>query len=305
MYLALAMITVGSTTVASKLIGQGLSPVVATALRFSLAFPIFLVLMRLTRSKLTIAGWRDGLLLLAQGAAGSVGYSILLIGGLQHTTATDAGLILGLLPGASALLSMTFLRERTSRLVPVAAGLATLGVLLASVGTISSGAAHRTLEGDVMVFGAVVCESAFILLNKRLRQPLAPLVQSTVMSGLGLCLTLPFAASTLKHDVQMAGSEPLLGVLYYAIVPTVAGFWLWYAGSSRVSGSEAAVFTALAPLSSAALAYLFLHEPPTPARVAGLILVVSAILLLGLKKPFEKDRRQDPARVPGESGRQC
>ena len=51
-YLALAMTTVGSTVIASKVIASGLPPFTATALRFAVAFPFFLCLMRWTGSRL-------------------------------------------------------------------------------------------------------------------------------------------------------------------------------------------------------------------------------------------------------------
>ena len=37
-------------------------------------------------------------------------------------------------------------------------------------------------------------------------------------------------------------------VVYYALVPGVLGFWLLFAGSSRVSGAEASLMTALMPV---------------------------------------------------------
>ncbi|TMH06609.1 MAG: EamA/RhaT family transporter, partial [Betaproteobacteria bacterium] len=40
-YLTLAMLTVGSTVVASRFIAAGLPPFTATALRFAIALPIF------------------------------------------------------------------------------------------------------------------------------------------------------------------------------------------------------------------------------------------------------------------------
>ena len=47
-YLSLAMILVGSTVIASKIIAAGLAPFTATAMRFANAFPLFLVLMKFT-----------------------------------------------------------------------------------------------------------------------------------------------------------------------------------------------------------------------------------------------------------------
>ncbi|RVL10557.1 EamA/RhaT family transporter, partial [Sinorhizobium meliloti] len=40
-FLSLAMVLVGSTVIASKIIAAGLPPFTATALRFAIAFPLF------------------------------------------------------------------------------------------------------------------------------------------------------------------------------------------------------------------------------------------------------------------------
>ncbi|MGU3269333.1 EamA family transporter [Pseudomonas paraeruginosa] len=104
--LALAMLLVGSTVVVSKLLAHALDPFLATALRLALALPCFLILLRLSGQRWPRLGARDGCLLLAQAAAGSVGYTVLLIVGLRYTSAADAGVILGALPLVAASLSI-------------------------------------------------------------------------------------------------------------------------------------------------------------------------------------------------------
>ena len=109
-YLALAMVLVGSTVVASKMMGKGLPVFTATSLRFALAFPCFLLLMRISGTRLPQMDKRDWLLLVLQAGAGSVGYSALLIAGMQLTTAADAGVIIGTLPVVSAVVAIVVLR---------------------------------------------------------------------------------------------------------------------------------------------------------------------------------------------------
>src|SRR5688500_8897627 len=89
-YLALAMLTVGSTVIASKLIASGLPPFSATALRFAIAFPVLLLLMWATGARLPRFSRHDRLILVIQAGAGSVGYTTLLISGLSLTSAADA-----------------------------------------------------------------------------------------------------------------------------------------------------------------------------------------------------------------------
>jgi drug/metabolite transporter (DMT)-like permease len=171
-YLALAMLTVGSTVIASKLIASGLPPFSATALRFAIAFPVLLLLMRATGARLPRFSRHDRLILIIQAGAGSVGYTTLLISGLNLTSAADAGVIIGTLPVVSAAISILLLRERPQRALLLAVALATAGVLSIAF---TPDAAGGSLAGNALTFCAVVCEGLFILLNKRLNTEIAPL----------------------------------------------------------------------------------------------------------------------------------
>lgn len=279
LYLSLAMIMVGSTVIASKLIASGLPPFVATALRFAVAFPLFLALMRLTPTPWPKLERREWLILLLQAGAGSVGYTTLLIAGLRYSSATDAGVVIGTLPVVSAAIAILLLGERPSRSNLIAIGLAAAGVLTIVLRP-GEGAPHSAL-GIALVFGAVVCEGLFILINKRIRTPIAPLALSTIMAGMGVGVAIVPALFEVP-SMQGVAEQSLAAVLYYALVPTVAGFILWYAGSARVSGTEASVFTALAPVSAVLLAFVLLGEPVSINQLAGIGCVLVAVLSLAM-----------------------
>lgn len=270
--LTLAMMTVGATVTASKVIAGGMAPFTATALRFAVALPVFGLVLLVVRPAWPRLSPRIWGLLLLQAGAGSVGYTVLLISGLAYMPSADAGVLIGTLPAVAGLFSVVVLRERPTRGLWAALALATLGVLAVT----GAGAAPRIGLGVALVMGAVVCESVFILLNKRFGTPLAPLWQATVMTAFGLLAAAPFAA----FEPRAITSGALGAVVFYAIVPTVGGFLLWYAGAARVSGAEAALYTAAAPVTAVALAALWLAEPVGPAQLAGMAAVVLAILLV-------------------------
>ncbi|WHO74859.1 DMT family transporter [Rhizobium sp. BT03] len=278
LYLALAMLTVGSTVIASKLIASGLPPFTATALRFALAFPVLLVLLRAGGVRLPKLSRHDRLILAIQAGAGSVGYTTLLISGLSLTSAADAGVVIGTLPVVSAAISILLLRERPGRGLLLAVALATAGVLSIAV---TPDAAGGSLAGNGLIFGAVVCEGLFILLNKKLKTDIPPLAQSTLMAGIGFAVAVIPAAFEAPLAQHMPTSA-LIAVAYYALVPTVGGFLLWYAGAARVSGTEAALFTAVAPVSAVMLAFLILGEPIGLTQIAGIACVLAAVLGLAL-----------------------
>jgi drug/metabolite transporter (DMT)-like permease len=273
-YLALAMLTVGSTVIASKLIASGLPPFSATALRFALAFPVFLVLMRASGVRLPKLSRHDRFILVIQAGAGSVGYTTLLISGLSLTSAADAGVVIGTLPVASAAISILLLGERPKPALLVAVALAAAGVLSIAF---TPGAAGGSLAGNGLIFCAVVCEGLFILLNKRLQTEIAPRAQSTLMAGIGFVV----AVIPAVFEAPLAGdmsTSAVVAVVYYALVPTVGGFLLWYAGAARVSGMEAALFTAVAPVSAVVLAFLILGEPIGLNQIVGIACVLAAVL---------------------------
>ena len=287
LYCALAMVTVGSTVVASKVIAAGLPPFTATALRFMVALPVFLVLCWLLRTRWPRIGRRDSALLLLQAGAGSVGYTVLLISGMSFTSAATAGVLVGTVPIVTAAFAVLGLGERPTMRLLGAIALAAIGVMVASgvrwpVAGAEGGAGQ--LLGMALVLAAVACESFFILLNKRLHTPIEALPLSTLMCALGLLLA-GGASLAFEQPWQISiSTSALQAVLYYALVPTVLGFVLWYAGAARISGAEAALFTALSPISATLLANTILHEAITPPQLAGMACVLAAVASLALKR---------------------
>lgn len=286
LFCALAMLGVGSTVVVSKAIAAGLPPFSATALRFAIAFPLFVLAMCWRRVRWPRLDRRDALLVIAQAGAGSVGYTVLLISGMRLASAADAGVIAGTLPAVSAGVAMLALGERPAPALLGAIVLATAGVLVCTVRIDSFDASDAFAAphaggsplGNALVFAAVVCEALFILLNRKLRTPVAPLPLSALMCGIGFAVALVPACFEKPWNLPLDASA-LRGVLYYALVPTVLGFVLWYAGAARISGAEAGLTTALVPVSAVAFAALVLREPVGAAQLAGVACVLGAVLL--------------------------
>ncbi|OJA63726.1 hypothetical protein BGV68_02560 [Burkholderia ubonensis] len=296
LYLAAAMTGVGSTVIASRLAAGGLPPFTATALRFLIATPLLFALMRAQRLRWPRLSRRDAGLLVVQAAAGGVGYTVLLICGTRLSSPLDAGVMLGTLPAMSTLIAAVLLRERQTPRDWAAAALATAGVLLVTFTPGHAAPSMRALAGDALVLAAVACEAVFILLNRRLAVPLAPLTLSTAMSGLGFALALVpaafewHAATAGWTSGAIAAVVSVVSVVYYALVPTVLGYLCWYAGSARTSGTEAALFTAFAPVSAVLFAVTLFGETLNAARLAGIALVVAGVLVGAMRRQAATSR---------------
>ena len=277
--LALAMTTVGSTVVASRIIVAELPPFTAAALRFAIALPIFLVLMRARGERPPRLDLHDGVLLVLQSLCGSVGYSVLMMAGMRSTSASTAGVILGAMPAVAALVGVLVLRERPGRRLVAAITMACLGIGVAATCSSAPSTGHDgSAVGNLLVLGAVACEAIFLLLNKRLRRSVSPMAQSTLMCALGLAMTVVPAGFERAWGGSV-GPAAMGGVLYYALVPTVGGYLLWYAGTARVNAGVAALYTAVMPVSALCLASLVLHERVGASQLAGVACIVVAIAL--------------------------
>lgn len=276
---SLAMVLVGSTVVVSKIIGQDVEPFLATALRHAVALPVFLLLMWRTGSRFGRVSLHDAVLLLVQAAAGSVGYSVLLIYGVGLASAADASVVAGTLPAVSALFAVLFLGERPGLRMLLAIGLATAGVMAVALSPDTGDQAGTRVQGIALVLGAIACEAVFILANKRLSRPMPALPLSTLMCGAGMLMSAVAAWCVAPNGTQALSTPALLGIAYYAWVPTVGGFLLWYAGSARTSGARASLATVWLPVSALLLSALFLGETIQVWQWLGFGCVVLAIVV--------------------------
>jgi drug/metabolite transporter (DMT)-like permease len=282
-----AMATVGTSVVASRLIGAYIEPFAATAMRHALALPVLLLLCWLVRPGLRWPGGRDALVLLVQAAAGSVGYTVLLITGTSLASAADAGIVAGTLPAMAALFAVVVLGERPGRASIAGIALATAGVMVLSIAgaapTTTLPEAPRRWLGITLVLAAVACEVVFILGQRALRTTPHPLAMATLMSAGGLLLSLPVALvisawSSPPQPGPVAWSA-FAAVAWYAWVPTVIGFWLWYAGARRATATHAAVSTACLPVVAVIASAVVLGESVSLEQWAALALVLAGVAI--------------------------
>jgi drug/metabolite transporter (DMT)-like permease len=281
------MATVGTSVVASKLIGTQVEPFAATALRHMLALPVLLLLCWVFRPSWPRPSRGEAWILLLQAASGSVGYTVLLIAGTALSSAADAGVVAGTLPAVAALFAIVILRERPTLGTLIGVALSTAGVLILALGS-SAGMTgplpHRIL-GIGLVGGAVICEVIFILGQRWLRTPIEPLAMATLMSAGGLLLSLPAAVVVWALDLPFTRQDStsvqqaLAAIAWYAWVPTVIGFWLWYAGAQRATATQAAITTAVLPLVAVGGAAVVLGESVSASQLLALTLVLIGVLV--------------------------
>jgi drug/metabolite transporter (DMT)-like permease len=283
LYLVASMLLVGSNVGIGKSIVAFLPVPLFALLRFVIALAVLGPLLR--PAKMRRVKRDEWLNLFLQALFGTFGFTLLMLGGVHRTSAVAAGVITSTIPAVIALFSWLFLRER-----PDARSLASIALAIAGIAVINLAHADNTsagsdpFTGNLMMLGAVCCESLYVILSRRLTQTLPPLEICAYTHLFGFLLMLPVGLpSALSFDFSGVPAGIWWLALWYGLSASVFSFCLWMMGIRHVPGSIAGVFTAVLPVAAALYGIGFLGERPTPAHGVALACVVAGIGLASLK----------------------
>jgi drug/metabolite transporter (DMT)-like permease len=202
--------------------------------------------------------------------------------GVSLTTATAAGVILATLPAVVALLSWLFLRETLTARVLIAVALAVGGIGLLQFARPDEGSTRSAaLLGNLLMFGAVVCEATYVIIAKRLPATRAPLRVSALINLWGLVLITPFGLWQLARFDLGAIATPLWTLLvFYSLAASLFAVWMWVAGLKHVPANQAGVFTVALPIAATAVGVFILGEPFTVIHAIALVMAAAGVVLI-------------------------
>lgn len=256
-----------------------------------LALPVFLVAwMRFGIAALAMANWirrpaheaplpsHVKRLLFLESFVGNFLFTICMLYGVSLTSAVAAGSIMASIPAAVALMGWFFLGERVRPRVWIAVAFGVAGMLLLSLGKPQQGGAAAQGQwhwlGNLLVFGAVLCEAAYAVIGKKLSGSVSPKRISAIINLWGLALMTPMGLF-LAWGFDFAGVpvEIWLLLVFYALAASVWTVWLWMNGVRGVPANQAGVFMVLLPISAALVGVVALGE--TLSGLQGLAFVIA------------------------------
>jgi len=286
--LAASMALVGSYVALSK-------PLVAAIPLFALAFLRFAIAAvamlpwTLPRADEAPMAPRERLLLFAMSFLGNFLFSICMLAGVSLSTATAAGVIMATLPAVVAAGSRLFLREHLGGRALAAIALAVLGIVLLQFARPADDAARGTaLLGNLLLFGAVLCEAAYVIIGKRLARVRSPLRVSALINLWGLALMTPLGLWQLaRFDLAQLTPSLWLLLLFYALAASLFAVWLWMSGLRHVPANHAGVFTVALPVTATLIGVLLLGESFTALHAAALLLASAGVVLIASGRPLE------------------
>ncbi len=277
--LALAMAIVGAYVGFSKLL--------------VVVFPVFLLAwLRFGIAAVAMAGWvkrepefapldiESKRLLFFQSFFGNFLFSICMLYGMRYASALTAGVVMAAMPAAVALLSWLILRETISLRTWIAIALAIVGVVLLTLGRNADASATNALLGIALLIGAMLCESIYVVLGKKITGKISPRRISALINLWGLALITPLGLwQALSFDFTSVTWPTWGGLILYALGASVLTGVLWLNGLKTVPASHAGVFTIFLPITAALVGIAFFNEVFTPLHVVSFALALAAVLL--------------------------
>lgn len=284
--LTFAQVGISLNVVTSKYLISTMPMFMLLATRFGLAALVLGFVLWLTGTSIIDPHHPEGklssndkFLAVLLGLFGAFFFNIFFVWGLQHTTATAAGIIGSTLPALIALFSVWLLKERLNSAKIMALVLAMLGILIINLDHVEGSVnLEHTYFGDLLVFIAMFPEAWYSIVSRKLAGRITPLGGAFMANIVGFLTLLPCALYTGTFDLTQ------YGVFEYSLIAVAATgslvfFWAWAFGLSFIPASTAAVFGGVMPVATTLFAIMFLGEELAWYDAIGMLLVLASIVI--------------------------
>ncbi|MDZ4707773.1 MAG: DMT family transporter [Saprospiraceae bacterium] len=270
-------------------------PVSLLALRMLFSLPFFLLTGWWARRSLTSLPLtrRQWWYVIGLGLLGYYLSSLLDFIGLKYISAGLERLILFLFPTFTVLINALFFKERFTSRQMLAIALSYLGILIAYTDEMSVDMDKPGFFlGSALILICSITYAGYIVGTGRL------LKQIPVMRYTSLAM-LSATAGVLIH-FYIAGNFSVLHLnqttigfgLMLAIMATVIPNFLVAAGIKSIGSNNAAIVSAIGPVSTIILAYFFLGESMNRYQIIGTCFVIAGVIMIGWKGGM-KSRKRD------------
>jgi drug/metabolite transporter (DMT)-like permease len=253
----IGMAIFGGTLPATRIAVAEIDPIALTSLRTAIAGLCSLALLLVLRRPLPPRALWPQLVIAMLCVA--ILFPLLMSLGMQTVDASHGGVVLGILPIATALAAVAITHERPRPLFWIAsvAGAA----LVVAFSLREGGGAFST--GDLLLFAAVAVSAIGYAFSGRLTSQMPGWEVISWILVIGLPLSIPAAVLTMPHDVGQIALKPWLGLLYVALFSQWIGFFAWNAGLAMGGIARVSQIQLLQPFVTFALAAFFNDETIT------------------------------------------
>ena len=187
-------------------------------------------------------------------------------------------------PLLTSLLAARIVAERLTVLRVVAALVGIVGVIL----VVNQNSVQLNFVGVCAALGAATLTAVGMVLTKRWGQTSNPIVMTSWQLIAGGIILVPITLSIEGlPSLSSLTSRNMVGFSYFIIVQTVLAYTIWFRGIKRLPVSLVGFLGLLSPCMAVACGWLFLNQMLSLGQVAGVIVILGAVLCVN----WEAQRR--------------
>ncbi len=215
-------------------------------------------------------GW-----ILACGFFGMFSYQLLLNFSERHVPAGTASIIVAAAPLVSIAVARLLFNERITGYTMAGSAVALCGVT-----TVCAARAGLSVSNSVWaVVLAMIVQGVYHPLQRPLLRTYRAIEVATYSMVAGTVMTLPLVPFAWSSLAQASGAG-WAGAVYLGLVPSALGFVLWGFAATHLPTATVTSLLYLVPPVAVLIAWIWLHEVPTPVELAGGLLVLAGVIIV-------------------------
>ena len=270
----------------------GIDSVSLLTLRMGFSFPLFLAIGFWSGRKksnqdykMTSKDWRSTIFL------GLLGYYIASLFdflGLQYVTASFERIILYLYPTLVLLISFIFFRTKIRKVHVLALALTYIGVGFAFFENLKIDQSDDVIRGSMLVFIAALAYASYLVGSGQLLPRIGTFRYNSISMS-AACIGVFIHNGLLNGFDLLSFATPVYWIaLAMAMVATVIPSFMMAEGIRVIGSSNASIIGSIGPISTIAMAYIFLNERLGWLQWIGTFFVIVGVLLITLQKKRER-----------------
>jgi drug/metabolite transporter (DMT)-like permease len=275
----LAVIFWGTSFVATKNLLYEIKPVTIIILRLILAVILLTSIALYTKRKVSLNLKSHGWILIL--ALVAVFHLWIQVTGLQFTTASNTGWIIGTAPIFMAVLGFVIYKERIT-LLQISGIILALGglLLLIGKGDITNISLIQN-KGDLLVLGSAFTWGVYSMVNKKISLTYSPLMTILYLFLMMAIIIIPFNLNTtIINSVVNLSSTGWIAVLFLGIFCSGIAYVIWAQALRDMESAKVGAFLYFEPIVTVIAAWFFLNEEITFLMIiSGLLITIGVIIV--------------------------
>lgn len=275
----LAIIFWGASFVATKTLLLEIKPVTIIILRLLIASVLLTTIAISTRRNFSINlkshGWIFILALIA------VFHLWIQVTGLQYTTASNTGWIIGTAPIFMAIMALIFYKEKITLLALSGILLAIIGLLLLFGKGDITNIGFLENKGDLLVLGSAFTWGVYSTVNKKISLSYSPLMTILYLFLMMAVIIIPFNLNTetIESIIHLSRIGWLL-ILFLGLFCSGVAYVIWAQALRDMESAKVGAFLYFEPLVTVIAAWFFLKEEITLLMILSGLLITAGVFIV-------------------------